>query len=279
MGRGACPAVRALDTVIRSSIPFLAGGYTEWSGKSQPRLQIDGNPRHQMGLCLDIILFCERGLSADKSVDWETEKKLGENIVRAFVDLKDQMQWTEIIFQNRFFWEPEYYKAYTDDRKHFMHIHIDWMTNILKGKGKSEEYIITNSPQADNTNFKAALAAKLDAINNAFTAGSLTSIDLATIAKTYKPEVNPVGDWDVRVDSWHWIYSFDANGDVTWKDPYNGMAGKGKWSIQPGAISFVWLGSTTTETWNLPIKPSSQTGKTTMKGKSYVLTAVRHDAK
>lgn len=279
MVRSACSAVRTLDTVIRGSIPFLAGTYKEWGGKTGARLQIPGNPRHQLGLCLDIILFCEGNLSADKSVDWRTEKKLGENIVRAFVDLKDQMEWTEIIFQNRFFWEPEYYSPYTSDRKHFTHIHIDWMTNSLKGKGKAEDYIIDNSRQANTTSFQAALTAKLDAINSAYVAGTLNPIDLVTIAKTYKPEVNPIGVWDVRVNDWHWVYTFDANGNVTWRDPYNGMSGKGKWSIQPSAISFVWFGSTTTESWDLPIKPKSQTGKTRMKDKTYVLTAVRHDAK
>jgi hypothetical protein len=274
MGRGACPAVRTLELAVRTSIPFLGGTYKEANGKGLSRLQVGGNPRHQLGVCLDIILFCMPWKS-DESVDWKTEKRLGENLVRAFVDLKDVMKWTEIIFQDRLYWEPEYYKYYGADRKHFTHIHIDWMTNSLKGKGKSEDEIIKNSPQANNTSFAAALTAKLNQINQQLNGGQLTGIDLATIAKTYSPDVNPLGDWRVRVDQWTWIYTFDANGNVTWRDPYNNQSGKGKWQIGSGAIYLSWFNSTTSESWNLPIQPSQQKGNCTMKGKKYTVNAVR----
>jgi hypothetical protein len=274
MGRDACPAVRTLSNALRTSIPFLGGAYKEWSGGSLLRLQTTGNPRHQMGICLDIILFCSGGLSADKSVDWEQEKKLGENLVRAFVDLKDEMKWTEIIFQDRFFWEPEYYQHYGQDRRHFTHIHIDWMTNSLKGKGKSENEIIASSPQSDNTGFSASLSARLNQINQKWNDGQLSGIDLATIAKTYSPDVNPVGDWRVSVGQWVWTYTFEANGNVSWRDPLNNESGRGKWRVGPGAISFSWE-SGTPESWNLPIQPTNEKGKTTMEGKAYEVTAVR----
>ena len=105
MVRGACPAVKTLDGLLRTSIPFLGGTYKEVNGTALPRLQTSGNPRHQLGVCLDIILFCTPW-TFDKSVDSEKEKKLGENLVKAFVNLKDVMKWTEIIFQDRLFWEP-----------------------------------------------------------------------------------------------------------------------------------------------------------------------------
>jgi len=274
MSRGACPAVRTLEAALRTSIPFLGGTYKEPNGSSMARLQISGNPRHQLGVCLDIILFCTPW-GYDKSVDWEKEKKLGEHLVRAFVDLKDEMKWTEIIFQDRLFWEPEYYIHYGADRKHFTHIHIDWMTNSLKGTGKSEGDIIANSPQANTTGFAAALSGRLNTISQQFNSDLLSSINLAGIAKTYSPDVNPVGEWQVRVAQWQWIYKFDANGNVTWRDPYNNESGKGKWHIGPGAISFTWYNSTTTESWHLPIQPSNQTGKTKMQGKTYDIHAVR----
>src|SRR5690242_19669519 len=109
---GACPAVKTLELALKTTIPFLAGTYEEWNGAKMGRLQISGNPRHQMGVCLDIILFSEAGLAKDKTLDWRTEKALAENIVKAFVDLKGDMKWTEIILQDRLFWEPEYYKHY-----------------------------------------------------------------------------------------------------------------------------------------------------------------------
>lgn len=272
MARGACQAVRTLELNLKTSIPFLAGKYKEGNGKSYPRLQISGNPRHQLGVCLDIIVFAA---PYGKSIDWEAEKKLGENLVKLFIDQKDIMKWTEIIYEDRLFWEPEYYKAYTKDRAHFTHIHIDWMTNSLKGKGKSEDEIIDGSPQKDTNGFSATLSAKLDEINQKWESGGLSNIDLASITKTYSPDKNPVGDWQVSVGQWSWIYTFDATGNVQWRDPYNNQSGKGTWTINSGVISFKWTNSTTTESWNLPIQPSAQKGTTTMKGTKYPVNAIR----
>lgn len=56
MARGACPAVRTLDLALRTSIPFFNGSFNDVRGGSL-RLQTAGNPRHQMGVCLDIFLF------------------------------------------------------------------------------------------------------------------------------------------------------------------------------------------------------------------------------
>jgi hypothetical protein len=273
MPRPPCAAVRTLDSVLRGTFPLLAGSFKDVKGVSQ-RLQTGGNPRHQMGVCLDILLF-SREWKLDPSVDWKREKLLAENLVRAFVDLKDDMKWTEIILQNRLFWEPEYYKHYTQDQAHYTHIHIDWMTNSLKGKGKSEADIIALSPQAKNDGFRSTLTARLQGIKNQFDGDSLPVIDLAAIAKPLNPDLNPVGDWRVAVGQWIWIYSFDASGNVTWRDPLNGLNGKGTWKNAPGLINFQWANSTTTENWKTPIKPSEQKGTTTMKGTTYEVNAVR----
>lgn len=275
MGRGACPAVKTLDLALRSEIPFLAGGYSEPNGKSSMRLQTGGNPRHQLGVCLDIILFAQDWSKYDPSVDYKSENILGENLVKAFIELKNDMKWTEIIYEDRLFWEPEYYIRYGQDRAHFTHIHIDWMTNSLKGKGKSEDYIIDNSPQANTTGFDASLRAKLSEINQKWNAGQLSNISLSSIVKTLSPDVNPVGTWEVKVAHWRWIYDISANGKVTWNDPFNGMSGTGTWKVIPGAVNFKWNNSATTESWNLPIKPTAQTGKTVMEGKPYTVNAIR----
>jgi hypothetical protein len=270
----ACPAVITLQSALKTSIPFLAGTYQEWNKSTQARLQVSGNPRHQMGVCLDIILFCEAGLSGDKTVDWKSEKLLGENLVKLFVDLKDDMKWTEIIFQDRLFWEPQYYKHYGGDRKHFTHIHIDWMTNGLKGQNKTEAEVLTGSPQKNTTGFSSALMGRLSLINQQFTGGTLSGVTLATIPKGTSSDLNPVGSWNVSVDRWLWKYNFLADGSVTWRDPFNNMTGSGKWEISAGSISFTWLNSKTTEKWDVPIKPL-KTGKTTMEGKTYDVNAVR----
>jgi hypothetical protein len=85
----------------------------------------------------------------------------------------------------------------------------------------------------------------------------------------------PAGRWEVKVDQWKWIYTFDANGNVSWRDPFNNQTGKGTWKVNSGVISISWVGSTTKESWNLPLRPTAQTGKCTMQGKTYDLKAVR----
>lgn len=275
MSRGACPAVRTLDLALRTEIPFLAGTYGESGGTRLPRLQTGGNPRHQLGVCLDIILFAQDWSKKDPSVDYKSEMILGENLVKAFIELKNEMKWTEIIYEDRLFWEPEYYIRYGQDRAHFTHIHIDWMTNSLKGKGKSEDEIINNSPKANTTGFDASLRAKLKEINQKWNAGQLSNVSLATIVKTLSADINPVGTWEVKVANWKWIYEINANGTVAWRDPYSGVDGTGSWKVGSGVITFKWNDSTTTESWNLPIKPAAQTGKTVVEGKPYVVNAVR----
>jgi hypothetical protein len=271
---GACPAVRTLDLAVRTAIPFLAGTYLEWNGQQMGRLQIPGNPRHQMGVCLDLILFSDPSMSKDKSLDFRMEKALAENIVKAFIDLQSVMKWTEIILQDRLFWEPEYFRHYGDDRLHFTHIHIDWMTNSLKGLGKTEAEVLAGSPQKDETGFYAVVVGRLSLINSLFTAGTLSSINLATIPKTASPDGSPVGTWNVRVDQWRWIYTFSADGTVTWRDPLNNENGTGTWDFEVGKIAFKWFNSTSTESWSLPLKPM-KTGTTTMQGKTYDVNAVR----
>ena len=115
----------------------------------------------------------------------------------------------------------------------------------------------------------------LQSISHQFDSGSLSTVDLATIAKPLNPDLNPVGDWSVAVGQWNWIYSFDATGKVTWRDPLNGMNGKGTWKVIPGNVTFTWASSTTTESWKTPIKPTEQKGTTTMKGTTYEVNAVR----
>jgi hypothetical protein len=88
-------------------------------------------------------------------------------------------------------------------------------------------------------------------------------------------EEEPAGRWQVQVDQWTWIYTFDANGNVTWLDPYNKQTGRGSWRINAGKLSFAWTNSQTKESWDLPLKPTAQTGVCTMDGKTYDVTAVR----
>jgi hypothetical protein len=95
------------------------------------------------------------------------------------------------------------------------------------------------------------------------------------LAATMAFDEEPAGRWQVKVDQWTWIYTFDANGNVSWLDPFNQKTGKGTWKVNPGEISFSWTNSTTKESWTLPLRPTAQPGKCTMDGKTYDLSAAR----
>lgn len=94
-------------------------------------------------------------------------------------------------------------------------------------------------------------------------------------AATLAFEDEPAGRWQVQVDKWTWIYTFDPNGNVTWLDPNSKESGRGTWRINAGKITFAWTNSQTKESWDLPLKPTAQTGECTMSGKTYDVNAVR----
>lgn len=96
-----------------------------------------------------------------------------------------------------------------------------------------------------------------------------------TFAAAMAFEDEPAGRWHVQVNGFTWLYTFDANGGVTWLDQGNKMTGRGTWSISAGVISFAWYGSATKETWNKPLRPTERDGTCIMKGKTYDVKAVR----
>lgn len=103
--------------------------------------------------------------------------------------------------------------------------------------------------------------------------------DILTKAAAIVPllafEDEPAGRWDVRVDRWNWIYTFDPRGNVSWRDPYNNMTGTGTWENRGGRLVFTWHNSQTTESWDLPLKATDQLGRTRMKGVDYEVRARR----
>jgi hypothetical protein len=85
------------------------------------------------------------------------------------------------------------------------------------------------------------------------------------------------GTWQVKMNPWNWVYTFDENGTVVWVDPFNKKTGKGSWWINSGKISIFWLNSSTEETWKLPLSPYTKTtGECTMDKKKYDLQATRN---
>jgi hypothetical protein len=79
--------------------------------------------------------------------------------------------------------------------------------------------------------------------------------------------------WTVRVKHWKWIYSFSRFGTVTWRDPFNGMTGKGTWKIDGDKMITRWVNSKTWEEWDVPMNPKKAEGKCHISGESPDLKA------
>jgi hypothetical protein len=94
----------------------------------------------------------------------------------------------------------------------------------------------------------------------------LTMPDLKWIVRVYGPgESNP---------RYSWYYTFTRKGAVSWKDPYNGRAGKGTWVIEDRTMTVRWAGSKTYENWDVPINPDGAEGTCYMAEGALTLRAV-----
>ena len=88
---------------------------------------------------------------------------------------------------------------------------------------------------------------------------------------------SPAGEWNVRVGKWLWVYSFDSKGAVTWRDPFNGESGKGKWKQLGGKITIDWSPSQSKDTWYLPLDPVKQKGMAYVDGEgSFPVAATKN---
>lgn len=101
--------------------------------------------------------------------------------------------------------------------------------------------------------------------------------NIAQFLEGSKPALaSPAGEWNVRVGGkWHWIYKFDGYGNVSWRDPYNGMNGKGTYYAGKEQMQITWLHTMSRDYWKLPLDPQSQVGKAAMDEATYALTAVK----
>lgn len=182
-----CPAVLELKRSLEAAVPFLNGTYKDGKkhiilGRLQPGSD-GGYNRHDSGLALDIILYAADkdpkggGLIFDKNVDWGKEKILGEHLVKAFVDFRTEMKWTELIYQNVIFKQEPFSKgSYTENYKHYTHIHIDWMDNDLKIKGKVWTKTVPWGEAAKTSNFLGAISGRLREVNEKWGKGYLSSL-------------------------------------------------------------------------------------------------------
>ncbi len=71
---------------------------------------------------------------------------------------------------------------------------------------------------------------------------------------------SPAGEWKVKAKHYVWIYKFDAKGAVTWRDPYAGLDGRGKYQLGAKKMTITWVGTKTIDEWDVPLNPTQQTG-------------------
>lgn len=79
--------------------------------------------------------------------------------------------------------------------------------------------------------------------------------------------------WNVRVDRWLWVYAFNLQGGVSWRDPFNGKSGRGSWRHSGDTIVTRWNGSKTWEEWYMPANPDDARGVCHMDDEDYELKA------
>lgn len=139
------------------------------------------------------------------------------------------------------------------------------MSRTAKGLAHHSLFVDKGNPDGHFNCPGAAILARKDAILEK--------------AKEFVPKIafddEPAGRWQVQMDRWTWIYTFDPNGNVVWLDPFNKETGKGTWKIVGEKIILSWFESQTKESWDLPLKRTEQTGDCTMHKKDYKLTAFR----
>ena len=122
--------------------------------------------RHTSGLAIDIML---------DSTKAETRSR-AEGMIAAFIRLNPKMKWSDIIYtdyhipagRGGYGGVPFRPNSYTQDQRHFDHIHMDWVDFALKNTGAEYKRIPYQwSEAAKTTGFAGALYSELAALAGA----------------------------------------------------------------------------------------------------------------
>src|SRR5262245_32951235 len=149
-----CPAVSELyDTLL--SFDFFRGKSWFDSQSIVQKYAPAELTRHNAGLALDIILISPRHPNFMHPTTKQTtlteaqesladyDQAVAHHLVKAFIELKQKMNFRGLIYENVTFDKTASYvpRPYTDDTRHFTHIHIDWL-NLSLVKWKAKGYAI-----------------------------------------------------------------------------------------------------------------------------------------
>jgi hypothetical protein len=115
----------------------------------------------------------------------KTEDILAKNLVSFLLDYQDFIKWKSIIYRDVCFdgktMKPQ---KYTQDKKHFDHIHIDWLDWSLVKKDSAGTVTSIGWPEeALTTGFEDVLKLSLSDISEQFNSGELPDLNLTSLVR------------------------------------------------------------------------------------------------
>jgi hypothetical protein len=189
------PAIGEVADAIESSFP----GITLFTTNNE-----SPGTRHTSGLAIDIMLDSTKA----------AQRHLAEGMIAAFIKLNASMIWSDIIYtdyhipagRGGYGGTPFKPNSYTQDRRHFDHIHMDWVDFSLKNTGAEYLHIPYKwSEAAKTTGFTDALEKELAALAGA------TPPPLPILVSWID------GWWEVVQDGLTYYYNLStADGSAAW---------------------------------------------------------------
>ena len=152
-----CPSISELAETIEHCFPEITLFTTN---------NVSPGTRHTSGLAIDIMLDSTKAAARGRA----------EGMIAVFIKLQQKMMWSDIIFTDYhipagragYGGTPFKPNSYTADRRHFDHIHMDWVDFSLKNSGAEYNRIPYKwSAAAKTTGFGTELFAELKSLSGA----------------------------------------------------------------------------------------------------------------
>lgn len=192
-----CPAISELADTIERCFPDVTLLTTN---------NVSPGTRHTAGVAIDIMLDSTKAAARSRA----------EGMIAVFIKLHQKMLWSDIIFTDYhvpagragYGGTPFKPNPYTADRRHFDHIHMDWVDFSLKNSEPEFRRIPYKwSEAAKTTGFGGALYAELAALSGSTPAPS-------------PPSARPTwidGWWEVVQEGESYFYLLrSADGSAAW---------------------------------------------------------------
>lgn len=192
-----CPAISELADTIQRCFPEITLFTTN---------NVSPGTRHTAGVAIDIMLDSTKAAQHSRA----------EGMIAAFIKLHQKMLWSDIIFtdyhipagRGGYGGTPFTPNPYTADRRHFDHIHMDWVDFSLKNTGAEYNRIPYKwSAAANTTGFGGALYTELSTLGGGGTTPAPPSASVNWID----------GWWEVVQEGTTYFYLLrTADGSAAW---------------------------------------------------------------